>query len=421
MKALARLHALAKRTCASLGEQLSEHPLAAPIRRWAEKGILVKPRLRKRRCGPDPSAGSSVSDTEAYLQSHFCLEPFRTLETSPLGLAYVCCPSWLPKPIGDLYTNPETLWTGQEAQAIRASIIDGSFKYCSRIHCSRITNRSLPRRDAPEVRAIVNEYATAPAPELYPRNVILSHDRSCNLSCPSCRPKLIVAGKAKQAELDSLIETTILPLLRRAETVKITGSGDPFGSNHFRRLIKRLNKQDFPRLVIDLHTNGQLWDERAWNELNLKGRVGAAHISIDAADPGIYAIVRRGGDFGRLLKNLAFVRALRQSGEIRHLTFSMVVQAMNFRQMPAFVRLGQEYAADHIVFEMIRKPLAFTKEEYEKVFIGSPAHPEHAELLDVLRAPELSLPSVEAGNILAHAGISKRELQSKPLYPEFAG
>jgi molybdenum cofactor biosynthesis enzyme MoaA len=402
MKIIGHLFQKIRSRYLSFGEWFNDGPVTNPMARFVEKHFLGEPRLRRRRCGPD----HSDSDTEAYLRSHFCLEPFRTLETSPLGLVYVCCPSWLPKPIGDLNSNLDDLWTGKEAKKIRASIIDGSFKYCSRDHCSSIANRTLPRRDSNEVSRIIREYATCHPSQLHPKNVILSHDKSCNLSCPSCRPNLILANKGKQKRLDGLIESTIVPLLRKADTVKITGSGDPFASSHFRRLIKRLNRQEFPRLVIDLHTNGQLWDERAWKELSLQGRVGAAHISVDAAHAATYAIVRRGGDFGRLLKNLAFVRTLRQVGEVKYLTFSMVVQAANFREMPALVRLGQEFAADLIAFEMIRKPLAFSKEEFDRAFIASPSHPDHEEFLKILRAPEMSLPHVQAGNILAHAGLS---------------
>ncbi len=99
-------------------------------------------------------------------------------------------------------------------------------------------------------------------------------------------------------------------------------------------MIKRLNRQDFGHLRFDLHSNGQLFDARAWTELDLEGRVRDVEISIDAADSKTYAIVRRGGTFAQLRKNLAFIASLRRSGEIRTLTFSMVVQARNSRGCP---------------------------------------------------------------------------------------
>jgi molybdenum cofactor biosynthesis enzyme MoaA len=366
------------------------------LNRWINNHIMVK--QRQQRC----RAQQPDDDTKTYLATHFCAHPFTTLETTHTGLAFVCCPVWLPTPIGTLDTDADSLWTGPVAQKIRESIIDGSFRYCDHRNCSFITNRALPHRESPEARAILDAYAAKGTVDRLPSYVTLSHDKSCNLSCPSCRSYVYVAAKPKQRALDRLTETAILPLLRHAERVNITGSGDPFGSNHFRNLIKRLAEPDFAGLRIDLHTNGQLWDERAWTELRLQGRVHYAQISIDAACAETYAIIRRGGSFERLLANLAFVRRLRESGEIAELEFSMVVQARNFREMPAFVALGRSFGADAVSFQMIRKRDIFSALEFEAAFIAAPDHADHQEFLEVLSDPALAAPGVRMGNVLAY-------------------
>jgi uncharacterized Fe-S cluster-containing radical SAM superfamily enzyme len=43
-----------------------------------------------------------------------------------------------------------------------------------------------------------------------------------------------------------------------------------------------------------LHTNGVLLDARAWDDCRLERRVDRMEVSIDAADPLTYGIVRRG-------------------------------------------------------------------------------------------------------------------------------
>jgi molybdenum cofactor biosynthesis enzyme MoaA len=374
---------------------------------WIERNIMVK--RRQRRCAADASRAND--DVEAYLQTHFCPNPFTTLETTHQGLAYVCCPIWLPTPIGRLDADPQELWAGPTAQKLRQSIADGSFRYCSRVHCPAITNRSLPARESPLAQDILKSFATTGGEIPPPKRIILSHDKSCNLSCPSCRAMMVVADKARQAKLDSMIERVIVPLLRGAEQVTITGSGDPFGSNHFRNLIKRITNagargsDEFPHLKIDLQTNGQLWDQRAWQELGLAGRVHYAQISIDAVTPDTYAFVRRGGSFERLLKNLEFVRELRRSGEIAYLEFSMVVQSRNFREIPAFIELGADYAADRVSFQMIRKRDIFSGDEHKEAFIGSPDHPDYEEFVALLRqrdwmTPRPGGPEVQIGNVL---------------------
>jgi len=380
-------------------ERLFGGGLGVAIRHFIYRHVGTRVRQRRVR-----AANPFDPETEAYLRSHVCLKPFTTIETSDRGLAHVCCPDWLPTPIGDLKSDFLKQWRGPVARKIRASIVDGSYRYCSRVHCTDISNRLLPHRESEVVRETLAAFS-APGSTPPPRRIGLSHDRSCNLSCPSCRSASIVASKSEQAKLDKLFDRSVLPALRVAEWVYITGSGDPFGSNHFRRTIKRLNREEFPRLKIELHTNGQLFDERAWTELGLAGRVTYVQISIDAAEPETYAIVRRGGTFERLRRNLAFVRRLKEAGEIEILEFSMVVQARNFREMPAFVRLGQEFAADVVSFQMIRNWGTFGEAEFQAECIGSREHPLHEELVEILRAPELSLPVVQAGNILGYARI----------------
>jgi molybdenum cofactor biosynthesis enzyme MoaA len=406
---LSRARAALRRTLGRLGfdhimrlaTSPSVHAFLGETRVEAVNRLINNHFMVKRRQGRC-RAQRPDDDTKAYLATHFCPHPFTTLETTHTGLAFVCCPVWLPTPIGTLGTEAVSLWTSETAREIRDSIVDGSFRHCDHRHCSFITNRTLPLRDSEAARTILDDYAAKGTVDRLPRHVTLSHDKSCNLSCPSCRSRTYVANKAKQATLDGLTETAILPLLRHAERVNITGSGDPFGSNHFRNLLLRLSEPDFAALKIDLHTNGQLWDERAWTELELAGRVHYAQISIDAATAKTYAFVRRGGSFERLLANLAFVKRLREAGEIAELEFSMVVQARNFREMPDFVALGRAYGADAVSFQMIRKRDIFSAREFEAAFIGNPDHVDYAEFLEVLRAPELASPYVRSGNVLAY-------------------
>jgi organic radical activating enzyme len=356
---------------------------------------------------PDPAL---VDD---YLKTRFCFRPFRHFETGFGGNVWACCPHFLPVPIGNLNDgSADAIWRSATATELRASILDGSFRYCSRMHCGDITNRNLPSNTSPEARKLADAFAAPAGSQPLPAKVVLSHDRSCNLACPTCRKDFILADKTEQAQLDKLADTVIMPLLKEAELVYITGSGDPFGSNHFRRLLKNIDRHSFPDLKIHLHTNGQLFNKRAWEELELDGLVQSCEVSIDAASAETYRVVRRGGDFDRLLQNLDFVRFLHQSGQIEQWTASFVVQAKNFREMPEFVRLTQQLGATNIFFQMIRNWGTFTAEEFVTEFIGNSLHPDHAEFLEVLRAPELQLPQVWLGNMANYAGGSPAEGQA---------
>jgi wyosine [tRNA(Phe)-imidazoG37] synthetase (radical SAM superfamily) len=345
--------------------------------------------------------GRVLAETDAWLADRFCPRPFEVIETRPNGDVNTCCDAWMPAPIGNLASpSPDDLWNSSRAQRIRRSVLGGDFRYCSRMFCPKIVARNLPRRssvsDPVHVATIRERRAVLPHG---PARVLLSHDRSCNLSCPSCRRQLIVADKARQAELNRLAEQVILPLLRDARLVKVTGSGDPFGSHHFRHVLKRISRREFPHLLLEIQTNGQLLDRRAWEDLELDGLVDSVWISIDAARPATYQRVRRGGSFARLMRNLEFVAALRRERRIRWFQLDAVVQAANLDELPEIVELGVRLGADRVSFQRIRNWGTFTAAEFADHDVSSSSHPRFADLCAVLRDPRLAGPQVDLGNL----------------------
>ena len=333
---------------------------------------------------------------EIDLRGRFCSHPFDNFESYLRGEVRLCCPAWLPVPIGNLERqSAEEIWNSRAAQDIRRSILDGSYRYCSRMHCPKITAGALPAADAltnQEHRGFVASQRTHLARG--PRRVVLNHDRSCNLSCPSCRTRMIVARKAERERLNAMADRVLMPLLEHARTVHVTGSGDPFGSAHFRYVLRQIGRRRPPRLRLELQTNGLLLAQ-SWAELALDGLVHTLSISIDATRPETYARVRRGGRFERLLDNLAFVAERRRAGTIARVRLDFVVQTLNFREMPEAVDLVRRFGFDGLKFQMIRSWNTYSPDEFAEHNIGSPDHPRFTELLEVLRDPRLDVEWVE--------------------------
>jgi molybdenum cofactor biosynthesis enzyme MoaA len=330
-------------------------------------------------------------------RGRFCSKPWRELELRPDLSGHACCPSWLAVPIGKADgAEGAAFWNSAAAQAIRRSVLDGSFTWCSRLHCPHITAERLPRREDvsdPQLVRVMAEERTVV--DEGPRRVLLNYDRSCNLACPSCRRERIVAGQEERERLDEVADRVVLPLLEDARVVKATGSGDPFASAHFRRLLKRLDRQNYPRLRLQLQTNGSLCDERAWDELDLEGRVDALWVSIDASTADTYAVIRRFGQWERLRENLEFMSRLRARGGVREWRLDFVVQALNYREMPAATELARELGADGIHFHMIRNWGTFSPQAFREHLIASPDHAEHGVFLETLRHPALDWPNVD--------------------------
>jgi hypothetical protein len=355
------------------------------------------------------------SDQEAL----FCSKPFTWLEVSRgtlagEGDAFLCCPAWLSTPVGNAQTQTiEEIWNGERAQAIRASIHDGSFRFCDRTRCPFLQS---PGGDGPvQRRADVSEPLLRDAIDRRltvlphgPLDINCSYDRSCNLSCPSCRTKVIVESREKDRVLRIQRRLTE-EALPGARMLYITGSGDPFGSPFFRRWLQTMDRANMPNVrTIHLHTNALLFTPRMWETIpaDVRALVKDVDISIDAARAETYAVNRRGGDFDTLLRNLEFIVTLRADGPLRWLGINMVVQANNFREMPEFVALGKRFRVDTVYFQQLVNWGTFTDAEFAERAVHLPGHPLHDELRAVLHAPALDDPCVMLGNLLD----TKREL-----------
>jgi MoaA/NifB/PqqE/SkfB family radical SAM enzyme len=354
----------------------------------------------------------------------FCSKPFQWFEVTHLhtrGEVYVCCPSWLDTPIGNLqYQSVEEIWNGEKAQEIRRSILDGSFKYCSASRCAFLQTLSGPVENIEDVKdeslqeIIKNGLTVLP---YGPRDIICTYDRSCNLSCPSCRTEIIVESRDKQEILD--IQSKLQNgALKDAHLLYITGSGDPFGSPFFRKWLQTMKPEDMPSLrEIRLHTNAQLWTPAMWDSLpeDIWPFIKSTEISIDAASPETYAINRRGGTFAKLLENLEFIGTLRKNGPLESVTISMVVQANNFREMPDFVRLGQRFSFDVVYFSQLVNWGTFSDKEFSRRAVHLPGHPRHAEFVRLLQNEIFKDTRVCLGNLSTARGLTRWHSKTKSI------
>ena len=338
----------------------------------------------------------------------FCSKPFEWFEITQLndrGGVYLCCPSWLDTCIGNIrHASVDEIWNGEKAQNIRASILDGSFRYCDFKTCAYLQTRSGPVQNIqavtdPKLQDVIRKKLTRLP--YGPGKIICTYDQSCNLSCPTCRKGIIVETESRH-EIHAIENKIRKQALHQAELLYITGSGDPFGSPFFRKWLQSMRRQEMPNLKgICLHTNGILWTPDVWDTIpkNIQSLVTAAEISIDAATLEIYALNRRGGDFSRLLENLSFISSLRKKGPLKSVKVSMVVQENNFSSMPEFVQLGKRFRFDQVCFGQLLNWGTFSDNEFMKRAVHIPDHPEHKAFLAVLKADIFNDPIADLGNL----------------------
>lgn len=343
-------------------------------------------------------------------KSYFCRAPFEKIEISAKGDVHLCCPGWIRGPVGNLKTQSlDEIWNGERAREIRAAVTNGTFSECNSQTCPHLqavdTGAKLPAYSPIEsfqnpssdyARSLTQGFVPAG-----PMNVNAAFDLTCNLSCPSCRKELIVwrpgMPEFQQAEKIANEVVKALPKIRR---LKLAGNGDPFASRLYWKILTTIDRELHPDLRVFLHTNALLFTTERWKEMSKgHGLIDTVEVSIDAADGGTYALNRRGGSFDTLLDRLQFLAKLRSQNSIRRLLVSFVVQANNFREMPAFVELGRSINADTIIFSRLTNWKTWPPAVFASRAVHAIEHPQHAEFVDVLSSSMFDEKDVFVGNL----------------------
>lgn len=302
-----------------------------------------------------------MNSKEEILKKYVCEMPFMYSDVQSIS-QFVCCPSWAPQSIRvDVNGNESWLpinetddvmrnWISTPAQNIRKSVLDGSYKYCDHKICPRL-NELINTGRKPYLFKEIDEFR-----ELYnihteedilnykkpPEEILFGFDRSCNLKCPSCRVNLIPNN-----DLESPQHKAKLHLLKSIEDnfannlkkIMVTGSGDPFYSKIYRDYLINFDITKYPNLEqLQIITNGNLLDEKLWNQMKATPYIKTIEISIDAGTKDTYENkTRLNGQWDRLINNLKFLAT--QDHIIEEFVCSMVVSKENYKEMYMFYKL----------------------------------------------------------------------------------
>lgn len=348
--------------------------------------------------------------------NRFCSQPFSTIATLPPAqkhlppAVFACsCPGMLPYPLnsGTQQRNSEPIWNGPEAQEISRSILDGDFTYCSTMLCPYLIKNNLPLKSEiqdPVLRDIIdNRKLIIDSP---PTDIMPVHDVSCTIACPSCHNHILTEKREVQEKFDRFVDENIFPLLGKSNAyLHISGDGDPIGSRHYRKIMHALDPIKYQNVSISLHSNGLLLTEQEWASLSkIHEMIKTVSISIDAARKETYEILRKPGKWDVLSRNMDFLSKLRLSEKLDYLSIQFVVQRDNFKEIPLFIELGKQWGVDKIYFSRLfptihQDNVIEGREAYLQNAICEISHPQHTELLEVLRNPSLQEPIVDLFNM----------------------
>ena len=351
------------------------------------------------------------------LKDYVCGVPFAALEIHEKD-RFLCCASWLKKYLPQ-NTSPKDAWESSEANEIRESVIDGSFRHCDKSQCpflhqlenfGEIGNTNvlyhknrLPKELKSNIESFKKGIVTPPS------TIQFSFDRTCNLKCPSCRINLIVENSKGIERVKKTIDEIETQYGETTKRLYITGTGDPFVSVGFRDFLRNFDSTKWPSLSnIHLHTNATKWDVKMWDSMsNIHKYVKSCEISIDAATKETYENkVRLGGNWDELMDNLKFINTI---PSLKSIKTSFVVQQKNYKEMKLFYDLMISIFSKkvNVYYGKITNWGTFTDDEYIGHKIWETNHPEYNEFI---REVNLFLPKEQSWHNLQEFIIDKSKL-----------
>ena len=325
-----------------------------------------------------------------FYKKHFCSYPFDTLFIScnpQSDVYFVPCRTTFWHAHGKRVEGDDTdAWNSSALCEIRRSILDGDFTYCSKVRCPRIGGNKLPLRDEildPYLKAIIKNKTTKL--DQGPLYIVLGHDHTCNLKCPSCRKHKVIASKKKIAEYDDLVRRTVLPVLTpETHTIKLSNSGEVFVSKHFLRFIRELPWERLPKLKLELMTNGEFVAD-CWKHLG-EGRnhVRLLQFSFDGLSKETYWRYRASKNFKNYLRGVEFAKKLLDEGIIESIQSNTTVYEGNLSELKAMYFFALEHQYSIFTISKIENWGAFSAEEFNRINVWNLSHPRHKELVQLI-------------------------------------
>jgi radical SAM protein with 4Fe4S-binding SPASM domain len=262
----------------------------------------------------------------------FCSIPFDIMQIDEDGDVMLCgCQLHMPYVIGNIYKDTlQNIWLGEKASQVRQSVIDEEFTYCNWA-CS-----ALPALfDRPEILPTLADF---------PKTIKIDLDRSCNLKCPSCRESVIMEKYSPKIDKQIDLYKEIVQWAKQNTSTQISiiplASGEIFASYSGLQFLRSLIDYPHDNIHLTITTNGTLLNKNQELIKNIKHLIKHMAVSIDAATPETYNIVR-GGDWSELMLGLEFI----QSINIPSLHFSFCIQKNNWHEIKLFPELANKFNA----------------------------------------------------------------------------
>ena len=178
----------------------------------------------------------------------------------------------------------------------------------------------------------------APIAEAEPVCLYLETTNRCNLLCTTC-PRTF-EDLEPPADMSWELFSSIVEQFPRIARVVLHGVGEPMMVPGLPRMIRHLKDRG---VYVLFNTNGTLLTQRAGKQL-IDAGLDELRVSLDAATPETFALVRGRDLFARILRNVRAFTAMQSELRCSTPRVSLWLTGLKetIAELPAFVRLAHE-------------------------------------------------------------------------------
>ena len=325
--------------------------------------------------------------------------PFYVAEIHINGAVTPCCSSYCKNySFGNIHVESlDSIWRSEKAGTFREKILNADYSLCDLQRCTKFPYIKTSRDD------IVLQYFNDGQVTL-PEAITISYDKTCNTSCIMClhaKSEIPYRNNAEDIERLALFKEKIWPGLSNCKMLRTSGAGDPFGSQHMRKLIKEAAVA-FPHIRFNFTTNGLSFTKGMYRALGLENRVACVSISVHAASEATYAKIVRHRNLKKVQANIRWIAEKVRQKEIGCLILIFVVQRLNYAEMPEFAEFAKKVGAT-ASYTACRPSNPFFVESIPDFDVFDPANPEYRRFLEIMRHDSLQSPHCQFDGILLNA------------------
>lgn len=224
--------------------------------------------------------------------------------------------------------NFNKIWNGSFAKQFRTNAKNKIHSYCLLFPCANKSNFHMQVLSDFMKKGLYDKKCK------FPQIVTFGNDVKSLYNC--------VMSDEEQSEYDTEIKEKYFEALKEAKYVVFCSKTDPFSSKKTSSLIKEIAEK-FPQIKFNFVSNGILFNKEICDNLGITDRIENVLIFINAANKETYDKYVHNGNYDELIKNLTWLKELKDTNKLSNLFFAYVIDSNNVNYMTDFIAFTKKY------------------------------------------------------------------------------